>query len=601
MKAALCVILCVATLPACDRASRYFRAGEEAASRGDDKAAAVQFLEAARRGHVPAQVRLGALYFRGSGFPMDQAEAARWWRIAAEAGSAAAQHNLAVALCGGHGVPRDCEEGIAWYRRAAERGLAESKCALGALSYRGEEVRRDYAEAARWWQAAADAGDPWAQGALGALFYHGRGVRRDYAEAARCWRAAADAGDPWARGALGTLFHHGRGVRRDYAEAARCWRAAADAGVAEAQYNLGVAHRHGRAVPRDPLSAYVWFDLAVAGSSPDEAALRSMAVRARNAVERRMSREELAAAKGASLERMLAMRRREDARLRRGGLLSRREGYVDMGKGHFRFEGKRHPRLVRTEKAGIEMALIEPGTFMMGSPDTELLRLTHEGPRRRVKLTRPFYLGTYEITVGQFALFAESTGYTTVAEREGHAWVWNGAEWSLREGASWRSPGHAQDLSSPVTCVTWYDAEMFCRWVGGKCRLPTEAEWEYACRAGSGTAYFWGDRMDGDYCWYTGNAGDRPRPVGGRKPNGWGLFDMSGNVLEWCADWYGGDSYRRRPVPDVDPTGPPAGQFKVLRGGSWFHYPRHLRSAYRFRQDLFPTSAQYGFRVACPL
>jgi formylglycine-generating enzyme required for sulfatase activity len=154
--------------------------------------------------------------------------------------------------------------------------------------------------------------------------------------------------------------------------------------------------------------------------------------------------------------------------------------------------------------------------------------------------------------------------------------------------------------------VTWEEAVEFCRLLselpeeqeaGRVYRLPTEAEWEYACRAGSETAYYFGDKVEqlGNFAWFAGNSNrrERPFPVGKRLPNRWGLYDMIGNTYQWCQDWY--DEY---PPGDVtDPTGPRSGQGRVVRGGSRLSRARDLRSAYRTYSEPDRAAMQYGFRV----
>ena len=151
--------------------------------------------------------------------------------------------------------------------------------------------------------------------------------------------------------------------------------------------------------------------------------------------------------------------------------------------------------------------------------------------------------------------------------------------------------------------MSWNDCQDFIRKLNAKgqgtFRLPTEAEWEYACRAGTTTRFCYGDSDSGlgEYAWYSSNAGSKTHSVGQKRPNGWGLFDMHGNVWEWCEDWYGKDYYPSS--PQTDPQGPKTGDRRVLRGGSWNYSPWYCRSANR--SWLVPTSADssFGFRVVC--
>ena len=249
-----------------------------------------------------------------------------------------------------------------------------------------------------------------------------------------------------------------------------------------------------------------------------------------------------------------------------------------------------------------------------------------EYPQRRVAITRPFYLGLSHVTRGQFRQFADDTGYVTGAETPGGpGGIGRSAgrrEPSAGGGCSWRDAGFEQTDDHPVVNVTWNEAIAFCVWLscredGTDYRLPTEAEWEYACRAGTTTRYWCGD--DPEALATVGNVADaglRARlgfparggaisgdngygitaPAASFRPNPLGLFDVHGNAWEWCSDWYHRDCYRRSPVGD--PAGPSAGQTRVLRGGSRCCSVECCRSAARSSSQPGSASDDVGFRVA---
>jgi len=237
--------------------------------------------------------------------------------------------------------------------------------------------------------------------------------------------------------------------------------------------------------------------------------------------------------------------------------------------------------LALTLGTGVTMKLlrVEAGTFTMGSPVTEKARIKTEGPQRQVTLTKPFYVGLHEITQAQ---------WKAVMGTE----PWRGKKCTR----------YGPDLAASY--ISWNDATAFCKALSKKTgrtvRLPTEAEWEYACRAGTTTAYSFGDDASklGDYAWYDGNTYNKGKKythaVGVKKPNAWGLYDMHGNAWEWCADWYA-DSYAS--TDTRNPKGPASGDIRVLRGGTWFFDPLQCRTAARYggypaKSDLF-----IGFRV----
>ena len=272
-----------------------------------------------------------------------------------------------------------------------------------------------------------------------------------------------------------------------------------------------------------------------------------------------------------------------------------------------------------TNSIGMKLKLIRPGTFLMGSPKGAEPAADNEQPQHEVEITKPFYMGVYPVTKGQFAAFVKDSGYQTEAEKNGGALGFQlaTAKWESKPEYNWRNPGFPQADDHPVVGVTWNDATAFCAWLSKKegkdYVLPTEGEWEYACRAGTTTRYWCGDtdaslqgnanladlslKQECPAVEYAAPWNDKnpfTSQVGAFKPNSWGLYDMAGNVWQWCSDGY--DKYADNRIKD--PQGATDAKERVLRGGSWNDGYQLCQSA--FRLHLVPTyrTSDLGFRVA---
>lgn len=272
-----------------------------------------------------------------------------------------------------------------------------------------------------------------------------------------------------------------------------------------------------------------------------------------------------------------------------------------------------------------DMLPIPGGKFIMGSPESEEGRKPDEGPQHEVEL-EPFWMAKYETLWEAYETWAFELDKRRREQTKEQATKWD----ELADALARPTPPYT-DMSfgmgkkdRPAVCMTMYAAQHFCKWLSAKTgryyRLPTEAEWEYACRAGTKTAYFFGDDpadLD-DYGWYFDNAEDKYHKVGEKKPNPWGLYDMTGNVAEWVLDQYVPDAYQKFAGKTVkNPIVPATKEFPiVVRGGSWTDDPELLRSAarrgshpdWKMQDPQIPQSIWYltdapfvGFRVLRPL
>jgi formylglycine-generating enzyme required for sulfatase activity len=239
-------------------------------------------------------------------------------------------------------------------------------------------------------------------------------------------------------------------------------------------------------------------------------------------------------------------------------------------------EAKHAPKEVSVDLANgikLELLLIPAGEFMMGSPESETSRLVMDKPQHRVRITKPFFLGKFPVTQQQW------------------------------ESVMGHNPSLLKSPKHPVVNVSWYDCEGFFKKLnvkvgGATFQLPTEAQWEYACRAGTKTRFPFGNDESklGDYAWYGHNADGVTHPVGGKKPNAWGLYDMHGNASQWCADWYD-ESYYAKSITN-DPPGAATGFHRCIRGGDISRVASLCRSSTRNAGQPALREEFLGVRVA---
>jgi len=305
-----------------------------------------------------------------------------------------------------------------------------------------------------------------------------------------------------------------------------------------------------------------------------------------------------------------------------------------------------------TNSLGMQLVLVPAGEFLMGAeePRSETLRafpycnpelLPRESPRHKVRITRPFYMGRCEVTLGQFCAFRDAAHYAIDAERDGKPMSGYGDHGQQVESTDFRpwAPGWPIEADHPAGYISWNDAVAFCEWLSRKegrhYRLPTEAEWEYACRAGTSSRYHCGD--DPEELVRYANTPDADRgalyppgqvatydasgaktglripfpflkghdgfawtaPVGSFRPNAFGLYDMHGNSWEWCSDWFSETYYEES--PREDPRGPPTGEIRVSRGGGFDNGFETLRCARRDGGTPESRDCHDGFRIVCEL
>ena len=476
---------------------------------------------AAAGGDVEAQFELAKAYDQGQlSLSKNSIVALRYYLKAAESGHL--QSQLIVAKRyekGGNRVDRSYDDAQKWYKRAARQGDSGAEQRLAELKAGGGETG-----------FLARQGDARAQVALAKMFQDGDGVKQDIQEALKWYTKSAEQGNTQAQMNLGVLYQDGDLGKRNYSKAVHWYTKAAEKGEEFAQFNLGRIFQAGVSgvIKQSDKQAIRWFRLAAEQGNEE-------------------AQEELKSLRPSTTTNSIGM------------------------------------RLVR----------IDDGDFYMGSKTSEKERGKDE-LRHRVSIKRDLYVANHEVTIAQFRQFVNETGHVTTAEKMG-----GGAlsidplsgEMERDVKYNWRSPGYAISDDLPVSQVSWRDVNSFAAWLGKKegkkYRLPTEAEWEYAARAGTNTRYFSGDSyaslrgfanvLDQSRSSFYSDPGDRtdlasfndghpyPSPVGSYRPNKFGLYDMHGNVWEWCYDTYDPNFYQTS--KKLNPYSKDGGKRRVMRGG----------------------------------
>ena len=353
-------------------------------------------------------------------------------------------------------------------------------------------------------------------------------------------------------------------------EALAEWELAGEAADGQAMLALGRAYVKGPGVPQDFVEAYKWLYLAAGLDSAE------------------------AAAEWDALAKEMTAKERAEARKLPRSWRSRVQAVAEK-KAKEELKRKFPPGEAFRDCEGCpEMVIVPAGSFTMGSPASDADRNDDEGPQHRVTISQPLAVGKFEVTRKEFERFASVTHHRT----EYSCWTVENREWKERSGRGYWDPGYRQTDRDPVACVNWGDAQAYVAWLsrktGKRYRLLTEAEWEYAARAGTTSSFHFGKTISIDQANYYRR---KTVPVGSFPSNGFGLHDMHGNAWEWVEDcWH--DSYAGAPTDGSAWNTSGDCDLRIRRGGSFFNYPWILRSALRSWAATQLRSHYNGFRVA---
>ena len=552
-----------------------------------DYAKAVEwYLKAAEQGNAQAQDEMGLAYENGNGVIKDLSKAVEWYRKAAEQGNAWAQLHLGVCYENGNGVIKDLSKAVEWYHEASEQDLAEAQYNLGCCYYNGAGVSKDYAKAVELYRKAAEQGYADAQNNLGECYYYGDGVSQNYAKAVEWYHKAAEQGNAQAQCNLGYCYYNGEGVAKDYAKAVEWYSKAAEQGDSNAQNNLGCCYYYGYGAPKDLQKSEMWYKKAAdQGNQSAKDNLKKI----ENTHQTNTSLTQPNTATGLGYYFFTTEGRAKV--LKWAGIIigvfvallfvvNAISEAIENNEKMNSSETENLDRNAIIQNLVDNMVYVEGGMFAMGATSEQSNYVEgDEVPLHGVSLNS-FFISRYEVTQ---------------------------KEWEAVMGKNHSRFKHAQ---SPVEFVSWVDCQTFISKLnlitGKNFRLPTEAEWEYAARGGinGDGCMFSGSNDLGSVAWYKANVYDKressldygTQTVGKKSPNELGLYDMSGNVWEWCADWYGENYYSNS--PQNDPKGPSSGSNRVIRGGSWLDVARCCRVSSRCYCSPESRASNLGLRLA---
>jgi TPR repeat protein/RIO-like serine/threonine protein kinase len=534
----------------------------------------------AKKGNVLAMIKLSKLYRVGKYVPESTALSIQWayfasiigsddaeaslfrslcksipfavelYRQRAEKGDVDAQCDLGVCYHNGYGVEQNYTTAVKWYTKAAEQGDANAQYSLGDCYEKGDGVEQNYTTAVKWYTKAAEQGDVDAQYSLGNCYGNGYGVEQNYTSAVKWYTKAAEQGNASAQYNLGFCYENGYGVEQDYTSAVKWYTKAAEQGNASAQYNLGFCYEKGSGVWQNHTTAVKWYTKAA--EQGDANAQFNLG---------------FCYEKGYGVEQNYPTAVKWYTKAAEQGNASASIRVEEFGKAL-----NKQTRSFTVNGVIFEMIFVEGGTFLMGATPEQVDCFNHDKIVHKVTLSS-YIIGKYEVTQALWMAVMRS------------------------------NPSYFKGDDLPVENVSWDDCQEFLnklnKITGMTFRLLTEAEWEFAARGGNKSKDF---KYSGNYnldkiAWYDENSNGRTHPIGTKIPNELGIYDMSGNVWEWCQDRWGIYSS----LPQTNPAGASDESGRVGRGGSWNDGEYNCQSSARLYAQPYVNNNEIGFRLALSL